>query len=532
MKNFAETVWNTKWALSLTIGILLGLSWPPFPFPFLVFPAYFLLFRLIDLCNSAREAAYWSYPGFVAWNIITTYWMVMATVAGGIAAILANSAVMTLPVMLMYLAQKKVSHKGVVALLQTSSWISYEYLHHHWDLAWPWLATGNAWANVPELVQYISATGYLGISFWVLLVSALMYQATKIKSKKLAYGAAVVVIVFPLISLIQLQFLSVEAGETVETVVAQPNFDSYQDYGGFQTPEVSMSHLLNITDSVKTNNTELILWPENGLHPYVASRTVNDSRSNEIKSRLKATAAEWNTTIIGGAHFYEYFSGDEAPPLSRPSGSTSFLPYNAALAFQPDRTLEIYRKYNLVPIVERVPFVHFLNAIDVFGLVEWADIQGFGKGYNADQFQVGPTQVPALICYDSVFPSWARQFVTGGAGFITVITNDGWWGDTSGHEQHFAYARLRAIEFRRWVVRSANNGISGIIAPSGNIKVETEYWTTTAFRYDVPVINEQTLYARLGDWLPISMIIITGFGVLWIAYTYKGQRKDSDPNQT
>lgn len=513
-----QNFWSNKWALTLSTGVLLGLSWPPLPLPFLVFPAFFFLFRLVDLCDSAREAALWSYPAFVIWNIITTYWLVMATVAGGIAAILANAAVMTVPFLGIYLAQKHLTKSWLIGLIQTSFWISYEYLHHHWDLAWPWLSIGNAWSNIPELVQYISATGYLGISFWVVLTSAIAYQGAKRTSRKLGFITIAAALLFPLVSLLQLPWLNTESDESLEVVVVQPNFDSYLDYGGFASARQSLELMMHLTDSAGTDNTKLAIWPENGLYPNVASREVNNPATNSIKPVLKAKSRNSNSTIIAGTRYYEYFPQDSAPPLSRYSGDTPYLTYNAALAFQPDSTMEIYRKYNLVPIVERVPFVHFLDAIDVGDWVDWRNNQGFGKGYEPDQFQVLSTKTPALICYDSVFPSWVREFVTRGAGFITVITNDGWWGDTSGHEQHFAYARLRAIEFRRWVVRSANNGISGIIAPDGSIQVETDYWTRTAFRYQVPIMHQQTIYAKFGDWLPISMLIISGLGIGLIYY--------------
>src|SRR5699024_7198099 len=130
---------------------------------------------------------------------------------------LANSAVMTLPVMLQYQAQKKLNNIWLIALLQTAFWVSYEYLHHHWDLAWPWLSLGNAWANVPELVQYISATGYLGVSFWVVLVSSLTYQAIKRSRKPAGYVAAALAILFPAISLVQLSLLDLESRSSVET---------------------------------------------------------------------------------------------------------------------------------------------------------------------------------------------------------------------------------------------------------------------------------------------------------------------------
>lgn len=518
MNTLTDIFWNRKWTISLTAGILLGLAFPPFPFPFLLFPALVLLFRLINLSESAREAAYYSYPGFVIWNLITTYWLMLADVAAGVAAILANAAVMTLPIMLQYQAQKKLNNTWLIALLQAAFWVSYEYLHHQWDLAWPWLSFGNAWAGVPELVQYISATGYLGISFWVVLVSSLIYQAIKRSHRPAGYAAAALAVLFPVISLVQLSVLDLESRSSVETVVVQPNFDSYQTYGGYNTTHEAMESLLSLSDSARTESTQLIVWPENGIHPALYSRQVTNRAANKIKTILMTRSSEWGIPIIGGATYFEYYTPEQAPPLPRGSADNPWLYFNSALAFYPDNSLQVYRKRNLVPIVERIPFVHFLDAIDVLEWVDWKALQGYGKGNGADPFPVANTQTPALVCYDSVFPSWVRAFVNNGAGFITVITNDGWWGNTSGHAQHFAYARLRALEFRRWVVRSANNGISGIIAPDGSVKVETGYWEQTAFTYDVPVITEQTLYARFGDWLPIGLLIISAGGVVLILF--------------
>jgi apolipoprotein N-acyltransferase len=431
----------------------------------------------------------------------------------------------------MFLVHKKLSNGWLVALLQTSFWISYEYLHHQWDLAWPWLAVGNAWSNVPELVQYISATGYLGISFWVVLVSALAYQATKTGKKNFSIATAAIGIVFPLLSLVQLQFLNIESDRSVEAVVAQPNYDTYHNYGGYENTFEALDVILNISDSVRTDYTELVVWPESGIRTTIHSEKINNSTANVVKEKLINTAREWNLTLISGSIYYQYFNPGNEPPLSRGSGTNPYLYYNAALGMYAHDNYDVYLKHNLVPIVERIPFIHFLNFADVFDWVSWSDNQMFGKGYKANQFNVAGTKTPALICYDSVFPSWVREFVTGGAGFITIITNDGWWGNTSGHEQHFSYARLRAIEFRRWVVRSANNGISGIINPSGSVKIRTEYWTRTAFRYDVPVLTEQTIYARFGDWLPISMLFVTAGGIILLAFQLLAfQRNDKDKN--
>ncbi|MDZ7756047.1 apolipoprotein N-acyltransferase [Rhodohalobacter sp.] len=196
------------------------------------------------------------------------------------------------------------------------------------------------------------------------------------------------------------------------------------------------------------------------------------------------------------------------------------LPYNyfnAALFFNADGSISDYEKANLVPVVERLPFVEFFNAVDVFGWVDWGRIQQFGKGNSPDMLETPQFKTPGLICYDSVYPSWIREFVRNEASFITIITNDGWWGNTSGHHQHFAYARLRAIEFDRWVARSANNGISGIIAPNGEIIQQNG---VSGFEQDLPVRfitdSTQTSYTRFGDWLPILCLsLVVGFGAFF-----------------
>lgn len=532
MNGLKDFFWNNKWGLSLTSGILLGLSFPPLPFPFLAFPAFIMIFRLIDLCPDYKSAAFWAYPGFVVWNLITTYWLMMASPAAGIAAILANSVVMTIPVMLQHKIQEKAGHGWLIALLQASVWVSIEYLHHHWDLAWPWLSLGNAWSEVPSLVQYISATGYLGISFWILFTASLFYRWIKESQKSLLYGAVGCLLFFPAVSLVQYAAFTPGSGsrETAEVVVAQPNFDSYQEYGRFETPYGAVNHLLTLSDSLRTAQTDLVIWPENGIHPFILSEGNINSTADSIRVLLIRHAGRWNTPILGGSTYFEYYTEGEAPKMPRLGQRGPWLAYNAALGFYPDSSLKVYRKHNLVPIVERVPFARFLNSLDVFNWLNLRENQGFGKGRQADAFPVAGTSTPALVCYDSVFPSWVKQFVQGGSGFISVITNDGWWGNTSGHHQHFAYARLRAIEFRRWVVRSANNGISGIIAPDGSVKVKTEYWTEDAFRYRIPIRSEMTVYALLGDWMPASLLIISVLGLAWIS-TSSFEEEGINPNE-
>jgi apolipoprotein N-acyltransferase len=523
MNKHLHNIWHSKGALTIITGLLLGISFPPLPLPFLTFPAFVCIFRIVDLSASSREAAFWTYPGFVIWNLIATYWLMMATLAGGIAAILANSAVMTIPVMLQYRFQRSNLSSGVIALLQAASWISFEYLHHHWDLAWPWLTVGNAWSNMPALIQYISFTGYWGISFWVILTASLGYQLFRSANRRTLIAVlASAFLIFPLVSLglFWADSRNAEAPKQ-EVVVVQPNFDSYYPNGGYDNSSQALDHLLQLSDSLRTSYTELIVWPENAIQSDITNLDPFGRSSNRDRTVINNKLQEWDTAILGGATYYQFYEKKSTPPLPYyDSKDRAYLPFNAALKFSPNQSADVYRKHNLVPIVERVPFIHVLQAIDIFGWINWNRLQGYGKGEQANQFATGITHTPALICYDSVYPSWIRNYVQQDAGYLTIITNDGWWGNTSGHHQHFAYARLRAIEFDRWVVRSANNGISGIIAPDGSIKVKTDYWTSTAFRYEVPVLESQTFYARYGDWLPqvLLLLAIGGLGLTLVRF--------------
>ncbi|MFN1836083.1 apolipoprotein N-acyltransferase [Balneola sp. MJW-20] len=507
MKRF----WSHKLLLSISSGILLGLSFPPLDLSFLSIPAFILIFRLVHISDGLRQAAYYLYPGLVIWNLITTYWLMMADIYAGIAAILANSAVMTIPLCLAGYFEKKLSNKWMIVLLQTTSWVSYEYLHHLWDLSWPWLAIGNAWANYISLIQYISVTGHLGITLWVVLTAALLYRGIEFSDRSFTLSALFIFILFPAVSFISFQVneASEASGSTLVTVV-QPNHDSYQDFGGMSGIQEVMDSLFSETERHLEENTELIIWPENAIDKAIYPQGYEENR-------IADSARSWNSPILTGTGYIKIYNEGEEPAYYRTGGiGRPYNIYNTALFVDIYGKALPYFKANLVPIVERVPFLPVLIKADVFDLVPWNEIPSFGKGSSHTLFSSADYSTPGLVCYDSVYPTWIRPFVQNGATFITIITNDGWWGDTSGHHQHFAYARLRAIEFDRWVVRSANNGISGIIAPDGTVKVKTGYWTRTGFSYEVPDLNTRTFYTRFGDWLAITCLFLSSGAFIFL----------------
>ncbi|MDR9418767.1 apolipoprotein N-acyltransferase [Gracilimonas sp.] len=501
MKGFLQN----NWAVSVTAGILLGLSFPPVNLSFLSFPAFVLLFHLSGNTDSYKQLAYHSYACFVVWNLIGTYWLMMASLPAGIAAILANSVLMTIPLCLGKYFSNRSDSPLLIAFLQTASWVGYEFLHHNWDLSWTWLALGNAWANWIGIIQYISITGFLGISFWVVLSSALAYQLIIHKKKHIAYSALTVFLIFPISSLFlyeDYEPLNETSDDTVQAAIIQPNHDSYMSYGGMSGLHEVMDSLIALSYRTKTPSTDLIIWPENAIDDYIFTNSA-------AAQRVADSARAWNTSFIAGTGLFKTYP-ESFEGLSR--GTYQGQPYNAfnaTLFVDSNGIISDYEKANLVPIVERIPFVNNIAALDVFNWVDWGSIAGFGRGNTADMISTDHFSSPGLICYDSVYPSWIRTFVRQDATFLTIITNDGWWGNTSGHLQHFAYAKLRAIEFDRWIARSANNGISGIIAPNGEVIQQTDYWVRTGFVGTIQNKTTQTLYTRFGNWLPLLCVGIS-----------------------
>ncbi len=512
MKEKVLQSWTNPWALAIASGILLGLSYSPVNLSILQIPAFLMLFRLSDISPTRSYFAGKAFISFVIWNFTTTYWLMFADVLAGVAAILANAALMLIPMLIIRALLRKDIHVLFLSILISSTWVCYEYLHHHWDLAWPWLALGNGWAVHTGVIQYISFTGHLAISFWIIATSLLLYKTILSTRKDVFYYTVTVFLIFPLLSVFSLITFSEEPEGSLEVAIIQPNLDSYQTYGGFNSVDELTEMLLEISDSVRTENTDLIIWPENAIDTAIG-------RESAFRFRVSDTLRNWNADLITGAVFIDTYEDREEPAIVRGQHSGSgFNIYNAALHFTPDNELDVYRKGNLVPIVERMPYAETLQKIDRFGWVNWGLVTGYGKGIQANNFRIGNHETPALICYDSVFTSWVGEFVRNGAGFLTIVTNDGWWGETSGHKQHFAYARLRAIEYRQWIARSANNGISGIISPDGVVHVETDYWVRTGFTHDIYPTGKVTLFARYGNWFNWLMVVgtIMAVAVLYI----------------
>jgi len=132
-------------------------------------------------------------------------------------------------------------------------------------------------------------------------------------------------------------------------------------------------------------------------------------------------------------------------------------------------------------------------------------------------------KVAPIICYESVYGNFVNGFVKNGAQFLAVITNDGWWQNTQGHKQHLMFSKLRAIENRRSLVRSANTGTSAIINQKGDIVKRLDYNKKGIIKASINLNNKLTFYNRYGDFIARISQFLSVLLILTIFFTKQKQ---------
>jgi len=290
------------------------------------------------------------------------------------------------------------------------------------------------------------------------------------------------------------------AGIKQEVIIVQPNIDPYKKVAA-GTEQEQLNGLLALTEEATNSNTALVLWPETALYSRYG---YNESALQEEKNLapiFEYLQSKSRISVFTGIESYSLLKKPTSYSRIIPGTETHFEAYNGALLLDSTGVQATYHKSRLVPGVETLPwFLRFLDTwFEKFG--------GVTAGYAKQEQRVtleeknGFKLAPA-ICYESIYGDFMRQYIKKGANLLTIITNDGWWKNTPGHRQHLLYARLRAVETRRWVARSANTGISAFIDPTGNLISTLGYNKRGILKAAIaPAANRLTIYVKYGDWL-------------------------------
>lgn len=489
-------------------GVLLGLAFPfsGIPTGFLALIAWVPFFSMIEAQVkqgwSLRRIYFFALHTFVLWNVIATYWVANSSLPAGLFAILVNSALMGLPLLLQLKAGPLMPRLKWIPFI--AFWLSFEYLHFNWELNWPWLSLGNVWATAPGLVQWYQITGILGGSLWILLVNSLArdawqsYQSKAASSRKYYLRLALGILIPILFSLYQYRTYEPQ-GTDVEVAVIQPNVEPF-----YEQPEVISGafrqKLIDLALESASEQTQYIVYPEATLDLLDQDRLYQAPAIVALHEQILRTHPQAN--IVIGADTYRFLKENEVPGrytrTRESNGETSYFEiYNVALQIDPNRTsIDSYKKSKLVPGAELFPYPGLFRFLKPLVESLGGTMAGRGAQSERSNFQKDSLQIATAICYESVFGEHLAQHVQNGAQAIFIITNDAWWDRTAGHIQHFHYARLRAIENRRPIARAANTGISGFINQRGDILKRSKYRETTALTGNIRFNQQRTYYSR------------------------------------
>ena len=297
-------------------------------------------------------------------------------------------------------------------------------------------------------------------------------------------------------------------------VVVQPNIDPYEKVstGSF---EAQMEKLIRVSEKQIDSNTRLLIWPETAL--YSENRIDEAGMKNNffLVPLWDFLKKHPNLSLFTGIESYRQF--DHPTKYTDSFNHFYYESYNGSVLMDSSGTLSFYHKSMLVPGVETLPwFLKFISSwFEKFGGTTAGYARQEERTVLSDKhgFKIAPA-----ICYESVYGEYLSQYVRKGANLICVITNDGWWKNTPGHKQHMNYARLRAIETRTWVARSANTGISCFIDPSGRVINARPYDMEAAIKLNFEPTKNKTFFVTYGDLLSKFVLFISSLFVTLLFY--------------
>jgi len=353
-------------------------------------------------------------------------------------------------------------------------WVAGEWLRGHLFGGFPWGTLAYSQYLHLRVIQIAELTGVHGVSFLIVAVNAAVAGCLVLTWRRAVAGAAMAaVLVGATLVFGGVRLSQTAPAPTARVTIMQPSIEQPVKWEPRHTQN-TLAIYFALTRQAAAEGAQLLVWPETAMPTILR-------QDPELIAALSRASAELKIPFLVG-------SIDTAgnPPRYR---NTAFLLTDQGIIGR-------YDKIHLVPFGEYVPLS------GVIGFVRgWAEfISELEPGTRTVVFQGPPAPYGVVICYEGIFPDLVRNFVRDGARLMVNMTNDAWFGRTSGPEQHLTMYPFRAIEHRVSVVRAANTGVSAFIAPTGQIVRRLGLFQRGLLTDTVPLRVGRTLYTRLGDW--------------------------------
>ncbi len=509
--------------LSFSTGVLLFGGWALGLWQWLIFFALVPLLLVEHYyCQNKQlfKSVYFfvhAYFAFFVWNTFSTWWIMKATMVGALLAIVFNSFFYAVVAWLFHLVKRNTSIR-IGYLFFIVSWLAFEYLHLNWELSWPWMTLGNALSEQVSFIQWYEYTGVLGGSLWILLINVcfvLVFIQWIIDAyvKRSTIVFLLILFIVPSIFSVWKYYHYKENGLFVDVLVVQPNIDPYHDKFAGMTVDAQLNRFIRLTENNIQHGCQYVVGPETALPQGIWEE---DFEVHPHILAFKQFSLKHQCVFIIGASTYKMFDYQVSPVARKFKEHDGYYEaYNTALQID-SQQVQVYHKTKLVLGVEKMPFPKTLSFLEDLAL-DLGGTSGSLGIQNEPVLFVGKTNVAPAICYESVYGEFLSVFVRAGAQWIAVITNDGWWDDTPGYRQHLSYSRLRAIEFRKSIVRSANTGISAIINQRGDIVKSTSWWKEETITGTIFANNTKTVYAHWGDYIGRIAAFVTVLLIIFVA---------------
>ncbi len=500
----------------IILSIITGVLYPvTFMIPYMSILAWVLLVPLLyALINkSGRDAFKLGLIAGAVSNMIGTYWLIgTLTRFGGFPLVVSFIFIVFLSiygglaVALFSLASARLhlhNRLGLLtAILIAAIWTSIEYL---FPFLFPY-TLANSQAVYLQLVQVFDLLGVYGLTFVIVLVNVAvlrMFLAFRDRTHMPVYEIATCIVL--IISVLAYGYIrigqvsaQIAQADKVKVGLVQANFDFLEKTESDESIVTARHKQM----SREMEDVELIIWPETALQAWFPTY----ANYLSIREEIAVPDIEGKYFIVGGMSY--------TPPEDNTSEyiDENLTKYNTA--FLTDSYGEIMGRYHKIELLlfgEYLPFTKYVPSLKKISPASG----DFTPGSELNQFVIEELglRIAPIICYEDIIPSYSRMFVDQDANLIVNITNDAWFGKTIAPYQHLLISIPRAIENRRYLIRSTNTGISAIIDPLGRVVEKTDIFTRTNLVGEVALMNgNKTLYTRIGYLFPMLCLLI------WVGY--------------
>lgn len=500
--------------LLFSLGALTSFSFAPYTQYWTIFLAFPILFRFLSVSYSKKIGFFygWSF-GFGQFSF-GLYWITNALKLDSVdLAYLAPFSAVLFPMALalftgfvcafyVFLFRKYIRSISLnAAFLFAFVFYIGEFLRGFLFSGFPWNLQGYAFWSSDILMQATSLFGIYGLSFLSVFLASLLGVIWKNAVKLRLQASLLFIAVVSSLFIYGWQRLEKNPIEHLE-------FDTYAKLRLVQGNinqsikwEKAKAHsnlktYIDLTKSKDWQNITHIVWPETAL-PFILNLNL------ELAKDLGKIVPKEGGLLLGSTRYI-------TKPFEKMWNSLYVLDEFGHI-------LDFYDKKHLVPFGEYFPFKSILK----FSKISYGDID-FSEGEKPNVINI-KSLLPfaALICYEVIFPEEVRKNAKG-AEFLLNITNDAWYGNSAGPQQHLHIARIRAIENGLPLLRNANTGVSAIIDPFGRILNKLDYGISGIIDTNLPKsLPEKTPYSKLGDWF----FVIFLFFIAIISLLYRTRQK-------